>query len=86
MSVIAVLLQLPALLEPSAGQAPLLALAALTVAALLAVAVTAGAGRFGPPPAARAHTALRARSARTAFLRLRDPAAPGRPLPRAPSA
>lgn len=71
----------------ASGQGPLLALAALAIAGLLvAAAGIAGTARPGPASAGRVRTALRERTARTAFLRLRDPAAPGRPLSRAPSA
>lgn len=71
------------------GQAALLTLAALTVAGLLmlagsraAAALASGRDRVRP---ARTRTILRQRTLRTAFLRLRDPDAAGRPRPRAPS-
>jgi hypothetical protein len=63
------------------------------VGAILAVAVAgcfaAGAsvaGAAGPLPVVRRVTALREKSWRVAFLRLRDPDARGRSRPRAPSA
>ncbi|WP_199442439.1 DUF6412 domain-containing protein [Umezawaea beigongshangensis] len=66
---------------PAEALAAVTALAALT-AALVAVLVVRN------PPARQAVPAwslsLRERSARTAFLRLRDPDAAGRPRPRAP--
>jgi hypothetical protein len=67
-------------------------LAALAIAVLAAVAVgcVAAAVRLGDAPAAvpvvRRVTALRDKSWRVAFLRLRDPGARGRSRPRAPSA
>ncbi len=67
-------------------------LAALAVAVLAAVAAgcVAAAVRFDRAPAAvpvvRRATALRDKSWRVAFLRLRDPGARGRSRPRAPSA
>lgn len=67
-------------------------LAALAVAVLAAVAAgcVAAAVRFDRSPAVvpvvRRVTALRDKSWRLAFLRLRDPGARGRSRPRAPSA
>jgi hypothetical protein len=67
-------------------------LAVLAIAVLTAVAAgcVAAAVRFDHSPAvvpvARRVTALRDKSRRVAFLRLRDPDARGRPRPRAPSA
>ena len=67
-------------------------LAALAVAVLAVVAAgcVVAAVRIGRAPAAvpvvRRVTALRDKSWRVAFLRLRDPAARGRSRPRAPSA
>jgi hypothetical protein len=67
-------------------------LAALAVAVLAAVAAgcVAAAVRVDRAPAAvpvvRRVTALRDKSWRVAFLRLRDPDARGRPRPRAPAA
>ena len=67
-------------------------LAALAVAVLAVVAAgcLAAAVRVGSAPAAvpvvRRVSALRDKSWRVAFLRLRDPGARGRPRPRAPSA
>jgi Family of unknown function (DUF6412) len=87
MPVIAALSPVFALAAVASGQGPLAVLATLTIAGLLlAAAGIAWAARPGPVPAARVRTALRERTTRTAFLRLRDPAAPGRPLSRAPSA
>jgi hypothetical protein len=66
-------------------------LAALAVAVLAAVAAgcVAAAVRvdraLGAVPVVRRVTALRDKSWRTAFLRLRDPGARGRPRPRAPA-
>ncbi|MFB7944055.1 DUF6412 domain-containing protein [Kitasatospora phosalacinea] len=63
---------------------------ALTAAALLLLtaAVAAGLTAVGLPgartPAAVHAAALRRRAYRTAYLPPRDPAAPGRPRPRAP--
>ena len=67
-------------------------LAALAVAALAVVAAgcVAAAVRIdratGAIPIVRSVTALRDKSWRVAFLRLRDPDARGRPRPRAPAA
>jgi hypothetical protein len=67
-------------------------LAALAVAALAAVAAgcVATAIRFdrapAPVPVVRRVTALRDKSWRAGFLRLRDPGARGRSRPRAPAA
>ncbi len=73
------------------GQRPdartaVLAFAAIALITLAALAVRAAAACSDPaaPPQVRART-LRRQAARTAYLRLRDPAAPGRPRPRAPS-
>jgi hypothetical protein len=66
-------------------------LAALAVAVLAAVAAgcVAAAVRvdraLGAVPVVRRVTALRDKSWRTAFLRLRDPGARGQPRPRAPA-
>ena len=67
-------------------------LAALAVAVLAVVAAgcVAGAVRvdhvLAAVPVVRRVTALRDKSWRVAFLRLRDPGARGRPKPRAPAA
>lgn len=66
----------------------LLALAVVVTAGLAAVvALTATTGRIAPPsgPARIRVVALRECARHTAFLRLTDPAAPGRSRPRAPS-
>lgn len=66
----------------------LLALAVVVTAGLAAIAVLSGTPvRVVPPsgPARVRLVALRERARQTAFLRLRDPAAPGRSRPRAPS-
>ncbi|QXJ27041.1 hypothetical protein AGRA3207_001440 [Actinomadura graeca] len=70
------------------GQSVLLALATVTVAGLLVLAVVqVGAARRGYRAAlARVRTTLRERTSRTAFLPQRDPDAAGRPRPRAPGA
>jgi hypothetical protein len=66
-------------------------LAALAVAVLAAVAAGCGAAAVridrtpAPVPVVRRLTAQRDKSWRTAFLRLRDPAARGRSRPRAPA-
>lgn len=79
--------QLPA--EMLTGPAGLVALAAVAVAGLVTAAYwySHAGRRAGPtsPTFARA-AALREQTRHTAFLRQRDPAAPGRPRPRAPSA
>lgn len=66
----------------------LLMLAAITVTCLL-LALLAQSGRIaavaGALPQASRTAALREKSWRTAFLPLRDPDAPGRARPRAPS-
>ena len=67
-------------------------LAALAVAVLAAVAAGCVAaavrvdGALAAIPVVRRVTALRNKSWRVAFLRLRDPGARGRPRPRAPAA
>jgi hypothetical protein len=66
----------------------LLALASAVAAALVVVLVASHAhggelGLLTSPVRGRA-VALRERARRAAFLRLRDPSAPGRPRPRAP--
>lgn len=64
-------------------------LAALTVAAAATLLLALlGALRAGPVAVGSglAEPAVRQKAERTAFLPLRDPAAPGRPQPRAPSA
>jgi hypothetical protein len=67
--------------------APVLFAAVLAVAVVGSFAVGASvAGAAGPLPVVRLLTALRERSWRVAFLRLRDPDARGRSRPRAPSA
>lgn len=67
-----------------------LAALAVAVLAVIAAGCIAAAVRVGGAPAAvpavRRVTALRDKSWRVAFLRLRDPGARGRPRPRAPSA
>ena len=67
-----------------------LAALAVAVLAVIAAGCVAAAVRFDRTPAAvpvaRRVTALRDKSWRVAFLRLRDPDARGRPRPRAPSA
>lgn len=71
------------------GMDGLLALAVVLTAGLAAVIVVAGAPvRIAPPsgPARIRVVVLRECARHTAFLRLRDPAAPGRSRPRAPSA
>jgi Family of unknown function (DUF6412) len=74
------------------GQVTPQRLAALAVAVLAVVAAgcIAAAVRVDRAPAAvpvvRRVTALRDKSWRVAFLRLRDPGARGRPRPRAPAA
>jgi hypothetical protein len=67
-----------------------LAVLAVAVLAVMAAGCVAVAVRAGDAPAAvpvvRRVTALRDKSWRVAFLRLRDPGARGRSRPRAPSA
>jgi hypothetical protein len=67
-----------------------LAVLALAVLAVVAAGCVAAAVRVDPAraavPVVRRVTALRDKSRRVAFLRLRDPGARGRPRPRAPSA
>jgi hypothetical protein len=67
-----------------------LAVLAVAVLAVVAAGCVAAAARVDRAPAAvpvvRRVTALRDKSWRVAFLRLRDPGARGRPRPRAPSA
>jgi hypothetical protein len=63
-----------------------LAVAVLAVVATGCVAVAAGVERApAAVPVIRRVTALRDKSWRVAFLRLRDPGARGRPRPRAPA-
>ncbi|WP_020669478.1 DUF6412 domain-containing protein [Amycolatopsis nigrescens] len=66
----------------------LLAVASVLAASLLVVLVVCHAhgGRQAilPLPVRRRTSALREQTRRTAFLRLRDPGAPGRSRPRAP--
>jgi len=61
------------------------AMLAIAVAGSIAVGASV-AGAAGPLPVVRRVTALREKSWRVAFLRLRDPDARGRSRPRAPSA
>ena len=75
------------------GQRPdartaVLAFAAIALVALAALAVRSAAAACAgaAAPALVRGRSLRRQAARTAYLRLRDPAAPGRPRPRAPSA
>jgi Family of unknown function (DUF6412) len=80
----------PGLAVPTPGLAVAAALLAATVAAGVLAAVLAPAARAARASAAgplisRA-AALREKSWCAAFLRQRDPDAPGRPRPRAPSA
>jgi len=81
----------PALWAPHpAGSTGLVALATAAVVGALTVLLLAG-GRHGrlraaASPARIRALALRTRAHRAAFLRLRDPDAPGRARPRAPSA
>ena len=67
-----------------------LAVLAVSVLAAVAAGCVAAAVRvdraLAAVPAERRVTALRGRSWRVAFLRLRDPGARGRPRPRAPAA
>ncbi|MBA9004541.1 MULTISPECIES: DUF6412 domain-containing protein [Thermomonospora] len=84
MPVLAMLGVLADVLSGQGGALP--ALAALAIAGLLAVAVSAAVRAPGPSSPAGVRTALRVSVAVTGYLRLRDPAAPGRPLSRAPSA
>lgn len=69
---------------------PCLAVLAVAVLAAVAAGCVAAAVRVDRAPATvpvvRRVTALRDKSWRVAFLRLRDPGARGRPRPRAPSA
>jgi len=82
-----VLTALTALTDVLSGQGGALpALAVLAIVGLLAVAACAAAWTPRRSSSAGVRTALRASTAVTAYLRLRDPAAPGRPLARAPSA
>ena len=71
-----------------AGPAAILAFASVVAASLLVVLVVSNANRgelaaWTIPVRAR-RTALYQRARRAAFLRLRDPGAPGRSRPRAP--
>jgi hypothetical protein len=78
---------LPALFAslPAAGSVNPLTAAALAVAGLAAVAVVVLVQLVpGAAPAQVRTVGLRERSRQAAFLRLRDPDAPGRPRPRAP--
>ena len=64
-------------------------LVGMVLAAAVAGSIAVGAsvaGASGPLPVAARVTALREKSWRVAFLRLRDPDARGRSRPRAPSA
>jgi len=77
----------------AAGSSPLTALAmallagAMLAAVLALIASAAGASRAScAVPMLRRASALREKSWRAAFLRQRDPDAPGRARPRAPSA
>lgn len=77
---------LTALADVLSGQGGALpALAVLTIAGLLVVAAHAAVRTPHRSPAG-IRTAMRVSIAVTAYPRLRDPAAPGRPLSRAPSA
>jgi hypothetical protein len=75
------------LLADTPQRVAILAVAVLAVA--VAGSLAAGAsveGAAGPLPVVRRVTALRDKSWRVAFLRLRDPDARGRSRPRAPAA
>ena len=75
------------LLADTPQRVAILAIAVLAIAVAGSIAVGASvAGAAGPLPVARRVTALREKSWRVAFLRLRDPDARGRSRPRAPSA
>ncbi|WP_225992031.1 DUF6412 domain-containing protein [Actinomadura montaniterrae] len=89
--VVAALLRVLAVAEwagTAPGQPVLVALATVTVAGLVVLAVVrvrAAALSHRATPA-RVRTTLRERTLRTAFLPQRDPDAAGRPRPRAPGA
>ncbi|TQJ03684.1 DUF6412 domain-containing protein [Amycolatopsis cihanbeyliensis] len=74
---------------PAAGDAGSFALAA-ALAAALASALVVRAGRLRPEPTTtpvqQRAVSIRERARSAGFLRLRDPDAPGRTRPRAPSA
>lgn len=81
--------ELPGLAAPTAGMAGSLSLAAVLTAGLAALALTCVLVVRLEPAAAPARVraiALRVRAWHAGFLRLRDPGAPGRARPRAPSA
>lgn len=75
------------LLADTPQRVAILAVAVLAAAVVGSLAVGASvAGAAGPLPVVRRVAALREKSWRVAFLRLRDPDARGRSRPRAPSA
>jgi hypothetical protein len=75
------------MLADTPQRAAMLAVAVLAVAVVGCLAVGASlAGATASLPASRRVTALREKSWRVAFLRQRDPDAPGRTRPRAPTA
>jgi Family of unknown function (DUF6412) len=75
------------LLADTPQRVAILAIAILAVAVAGSFAAGASvAGAAGPLPVVRRVSALRDKSWRVAFLRLRDPDARGRSRPRAPSA
>lgn len=80
--------EMPGLAVPTAGMAGSLSLAVVLTAGLTAVALVCVIGVRLEPAAAPARIraiALRVRAWHAGFLRLRDPGAPGRARPRAPS-
>jgi hypothetical protein len=68
------------------GMTAALAVAALAVVTAVLLAVAAQAARPPRLSWSALHSVTRQRSEQTIFLRLRDPAAAGRPQPRAPAA
>ena len=75
------------MLADTPQRAAVLAVAVLAVTVVGCVAVGASlAGATASLPVSRRVTALREKSWRVAFLRQRDPDAPGRTRPRAPTA
>lgn len=75
------------LLADTPQRLAILAVAVLAAAVVGSLAVGASVeGAAGPLPVVRRVAALREKSWRVAFLRLRDPDARGRSRPRAPSA
>ncbi|MFW6693505.1 DUF6412 domain-containing protein [Streptomyces sp. MAR4 CNX-425] len=81
---VALLLLVADVVLDETGVATGLAGAAASAALTLLAALACVAAAVPPPSPARIRTALRERALRTAFLPQRDPAAAGRPRPRAP--